>query len=430
LETSLESTEFNFVTAEAAADAEDGVPPEISGVSVGTITGESATVTWMTDKVGSSFVSYGITSGTYENGAVDSLVNFDPANYIADHTVIINNLTPATKYYFKVGSADTSGNVGESTEESFTTKAPSSLSSIKVASTSLSEVIITWNTSTKMNSTVEYGLTTDYGETKSSVSTTTDHEVKISGLKEATVYHFRVKGQDADNNIYSSGDYTFEPKSPPKIFGDKVSSISEHNATIEMNTDVPTDILVTYFDKNDPKNSGSQGKPDFVTKRTIELNNLKSGVTYVYTVKVVDEQGNQTVSESQNFTTNEDKTPPEISKIKTDGAIAQNDKVQMIISWDTNEPSTTSLIYQESLKGESKEILVNSAYTQNHIVVSTTFKSGVVYHFKVKSIDQAGNEAISQDYALLTPRKKENIVQIIVNNFQDIFGWANLAGKK
>ncbi len=425
LDTSVESTEFNFVTA-AAAEAEDGVAPEISSINVGTITGESATVSWKTDKVGSSFVSYGITSGTYENGAVDSLVNFDPANYITDHTVIINNLTPATKYYFKVGSTDTSGNVGESTEESFTTKAPSSLSSIKVASTSLSEVIITWDTSTKMNSTVEYGLTTDYGETKSSSSTTTDHEVKISGLKEATVYHFRVKGTDADNNIYSSGDYTFEPKSPPKVSSVSVDSITEHGANITIATDIPTDVLVTYFEKTDPKNSGSQGKPDFLTKRTVELTNLKSGVTYVYTVKVVDEQGNQTTGEAKEFTTDKDENPPKISQIKTDGAIAQNDKVQMIISWATDEPSTTAFIYREGINGEEKEILVSEAYTQNHTVVSTIFKSGTVYYFKTKSIDQAGNETISSDFALLTPKKKENIVQIIVNNFQDIFGWAKV----
>lgn len=428
LDTSVESTEFNFVTA-AAAEAEDGVAPEISSINVGTITGESATVTWKTDKVANSLISYGIESGTYENGANDYLVNSDSDNYIKDHTVIINNLTPSTKYYYKVISVDSFGNIAESAEESFTTKSPSSLSSIKFISTSLSEVTITWSTSTAMTSIVEYGTSVDYGDTKSSSSSSKDHSIQISGLKNGTVYHFRIKGQDSDNNIYSSGDYTFEPKSPPKVSNASVASTTEHGAKITVTTDIPTDILVTYFEKGDPTNSGSQGKPDFSTNHNLEISNLKSGTIYSYTIKVSDEQGNQTTGEVKEFTTDKDENPPKISQIKTDGAIAQNDKVQMIISWTTDEPSTTAFIYREGMSGEEKEILVSEAYTQNHTVVSTIFKSGTVYYFKTKSIDQAGNETVSSDFALLTPRKKENIVQIIVNNFQDIFGWAKVLQK-
>lgn len=44
--------------------------------------------------------------------------------------------------------------------------------------------------------------------------------------------------------------------------------------------------------------------------------------------------------------------------------------------------------------------------------------------FNAISIDAAGNEARSTDFVLLTPKRKENIIQIIGNNFQDIFGWA------
>ncbi|EKD46635.1 MAG: hypothetical protein ACD_67C00135G0001, partial [uncultured bacterium] len=36
----------------------------------------------------------------------------------------------------------------------------------------------------------------------------------------------------------------------------------------------------------------------------------------------------------------------------------------------------------------------------------------------------SGNKAVSTDFALLTPRRRENIIQIIIGNFTDIFGWA------
>jgi len=426
LETVISSTEHSFTTSEADTIG-DTTAPGISSVGSGSITGESVTISWKTDENANSLLEYGITTD-YMDMAGNSLINFDKTKYTTDHSVIVNNLTPGTKYYYKVLSTDFSGNIAESGEETFTTKAPSSLSSIKFTSTSLSEVVASWNTSTNMTSEVEYGLTTEYGEVKASSTKTKEHSLNISSLKSATLYHFRIKGQDADNNLFSSGDYTFEPKSPPKVDSIKVVSVSEHSAKLKVNTDIPADVLVTYFEKGNPTNSGSQGKPDFTTSHELELSNLNSGTTYRYTVKVSDEEGNQATSEEKEFTTEKDETAPEITQIKTDGAITQNDKVQMIISWTTNEPATTVLNYQEGAKGEQNEILVSDAYTQSHIVVSTIFKSGTVYHFKVKSVDEAGNEAISKDYALLTPRKKENIVQIIVNNFQDIFGWAKMGG--
>ncbi|MDO8240355.1 MAG: hypothetical protein Q7T51_00535, partial [Candidatus Moranbacteria bacterium] len=110
--------------------------------------------------------------------------------------------------------------------------------------------------------------------------------------------------------------------------------------------------------------------------------------------------------------------------VRTDSALAQNDKVQTIISWTTDEPATTELIYQEGRNAEKKAIKISNALTTSHVAVITTFKAGVVYYFQVKSTDLSENEATSSDYALLTPKRKENVIQIIINNFQDIFSWA------
>ncbi len=423
------SAEREFTTeADGSGTEGDTTAPEISSVSTGSITGESVTITWKTDEDTNSLVRYGITNGELTNIAGDGLIAIT-TDYDTAHTVVINNLTPGTKYYYTVFSYDAAGNIGESSESSFTTKSPSTLSSIKVVSTSLSEATITWTTSKSLTSIVEYGLTEEYGEAKSSNTATDTHEVALSGLKTGVAYHFRVKGKDADNNYYSSGDYAFEPKSPPKISSSSIDSVTEHGAKIVVITDIPTDILATYADTRDSSNTGSQGKPDFVTRHELELGNLDSGTTYSYAIKITDEQGNQTTSEEKTFTTGKDENPPEIIQVKTDSALAQNDKVQSIISWSTSEPATTSFVYKEGLSGEEKEIIVSEAYSQNHIVVSTIFKTGTVYHFKVKSVDQSGNETISSDFALLTPKKKENIVQIIVTNFQDIFGWAGVIGK-
>jgi hypothetical protein len=110
--------------------------------------------------------------------------------------------------------------------------------------------------------------------------------------------------------------------------------------------------------------------------------------------------------------------------VRTDSALAQNDKVQTIISWITDEPANTAVIYKEGQNAESREVKVSDNSTTNHIAVVTVFKPGTVYYFKVKSTDASGNASVSSDFALLTPKRKENIIQIIVSNFQDIFSWA------
>ncbi len=424
LETVVSSEEKSFSTLEEQIDSSelDQTAPTISGVSTNSATGESITVSWKTDEIANSLVRYGATD-EFGSMAGDDLVNMDQESYVEDHEVIINNLTPDTKYYYAAVSVDVAGNITESSQGTFTTKAASSLSSIKIESRSLNEVSITWKTSEKTSSVVEYGLTEEYGDKKESSNMSQDHSMGLTGLKSNTTYHFRVKGKDADNNWYSSGDYTLEPKSPPKISNLKISDITEHGATVAFNTDVPTDALITYT-ASDAEKSGFQGKPELSSKHEIELKNLESGTTFSLTVKVRDEDGNESESEASSFTTGKDENPPEIDQIKTDSALAQNDKVQSIITWNTNEPASTSIIYKEGKNGEEKEIKIDDNLSNYHIAVVTAFKSGTVYYFKTKSVDQSGNEATSEDYALLTPKKKENIVQIIVSNFEDIFGWA------
>jgi hypothetical protein len=154
------------------------------------------------------------------------------------------------------------------------------------------------------------------------------------------------------------------------------------------------------------------------------LENLEQGTTYSIMISARDEQGTEATVEGPNFTTGKDENPPKIDQVRTDSALTQNDKVQTIISWKTDEQASTHIIYREGRTGQEKEIKVSDNLTTSHIAVVTAFKPGTVYNFRVKSIDSSGNEALSGHYTLLTPRKRENIIQIITSNFQEIFSWA------
>jgi hypothetical protein len=407
----------------------DTTAPKITGVGTSAITGESVTVKWTTDEKANSSVEYGLKSGTYENGANNPDVNSSTDNYITSHEVIVNGLAPGTKYYFIARSINVGGLVGESSESTFTTKSNSSLSGIDFSSTKLGEVTVSWTTSEKTTSKVEYGLTNLYGDAKESTTQTTTHQINITGLESNLKYHFRVGGKDSLNNLYTSGDYTFTPKSPPTISNIKESDNNEHGTTINFDTNVPTDSLITYTNSTDSNDQGSQGNPQLTANHSIILKNLTPGTTYRYTITAKDMDGNSTTSPAEgeiarSFTTGVDKVPPKIDQVRTDSALAQNDKIQSIISWITDEPATTGLIYKEGLNAEPKEVKVSNQLTLTHIAVITTFKPGTVYYFNAKSVDVSGNESKSSDFALLTPKRKENIVQIIISNFQDIFAWA------
>jgi hypothetical protein len=418
--------EQRFTTGEIGAMG-DNVPPTIANVKVSNVTGESVTVTWDTDEKGSSSVGFGI-SAANENASGDQTVNESTDKYATTHTVVVTGLIPATKYLFKATSLDAAGNISQSAESSFTTASPSSLSSINVVSKDLGQATVTWKTDQPTTSTVEYGLTTSYGEKKESSSMTTDHSISLSSLNQGETYHYRVKGKDKNNRLFSSSDNTFEPKSPAKITDISISDVTEHSATVKFKTNVPTDSNVAFTNVQDNKITGSQGVRETATNHEVKLSNLTQGTTFSVMISVRDEQATESTEKANDFTTLKDENPPKIDNVKTDSALTQSDKVQTIISWKTDEQASSSILYKEGRGGEEKEFKISDNFVTSHVGVLTIFKPGAVYNFRVKSVDQSGNEAFSNDFALLTPKRRENIIQIIIGNFTDIFGWTGKVG--
>ncbi|HPN54932.1 MAG TPA: fibronectin type III domain-containing protein [Candidatus Moranbacteria bacterium] len=431
-----ESDEYTFTTldkqlGEGEYNAlQDATAPEISSVKVDSVTGETAVIIWNTDEEASSSVGFGIESGKLDKMAGNYLTNMDKENYSKTHTVTISGLIPSTKYYYKASSLDASGNIGESSEGSFTTSEPSSLSSVKVESNKMGEATITWTTGNKATSIVEYGLTTSYGDKKEKTDYVEEHSIELSGLNQGETYHYRVKGEDEDGNLYASSDNTFEPKSPPKIENIVVSDVTENGAVVSFTTDVLTDANVIYTDADNSTETGSQGTQELSTKHKITLTNLKQGTTYRISVSAKDEFGSESRMEAKDFTTGKDENPPNIESVHTDSALTQSDKVQTIISWKTNEQATSVVIFREGRGGSEVDYKNTDSLSTNHVVVMPALKAGTVYNFRVKSADAAGNESVSQYFSFLTPRTKENIIQIIINNFTEIFGWTGNVGVK
>ncbi len=104
----------------------------------------------------------------------------------------------------------------------------------------------------------------------------------------------------------------------------------------------------------------------------------------------------------------------------------QTAKVQTIVSWKTDKPATSRVLYEEGVSAStelSAATPMNVSLVKDHIVVSTAFKPGKVYRFRIESIDGAGHISYSKDFTILTPRQEENIVDLIIGNFEQSFGF-------
>ena len=93
----------------------DSTPPVVSAVAA-TGSGTSATVTWTTDEPATSRVDYGTSSSALS-------LNATTAGLSTSHSVTLSGLTPNTRYYYRVTSADAAGNA---TTSPATTSSPAS----------------------------------------------------------------------------------------------------------------------------------------------------------------------------------------------------------------------------------------------------------------------------------------------------------------
>jgi hypothetical protein len=161
----------------------------------------------------------------------------------------------------------------------------------------------------------------------------------------------------------------------------------------------------------------------------IKISDFIGGTFYNVELMSMDSQGNIATEILARFSTSEDDLPPEISHIKADSTVFldSGNKTQTIISWLTNEPSTSRLYYQEGVQVADATLAeqtdLNTNYTKEHVMVIAKFKPGVVYSFRAESIDSGGNISLSKIHTFMTAKKKESILQVIMRILEDTFSW-------
>ena len=109
-----------------------------------------------------------------------------------------------------------------------------------------------------------------------------------------------------------------------------------------------------------------------------------------------------------------------INDVQNESHVFAGSKVQTIISWTTNFPASTVLMYREEKSNQEQELVVSGDMQKKHVAVLTTLNPESIYYFKAKAEDEKGDTLISDEYSLLTPKPVTSLVEKIKISFKSV----------
>ena len=366
--------------------------PVISAVTAGNITASGAAISWTTNVSANSQVESGTTTSYGSSSTLD-------ATLVTGHSQTLSGLQAGTTYHFRVRSADGTGSMSVSGDNTFTTtlNVGPVISAITATNITTSGATINWTTSISANSQVESGTTTAYGSlTTLDATLVTGHSQILSGLLAGTIYHFRVRSADGSGALSVSGDNTFTTTNPPPVISAiTATNIGASSVTINWTTNVLANSQVESGTTT-AYGSLSTLSATLVTGHSQTLSSLLAGTAYHFRVRSADGTGALSISGDNTFTTTLN-TGPVISAI-TSASISNTGTT---ITWTTNISSTSQVEYGTTTAYGSSTSL-DATLVTGHNLTFGGLRSGTIYHFRVDSADGLGNRSISSDYTFTT----------------------------
>jgi hypothetical protein len=393
---STTSANFTFTTTAAA--------PVISAVASGSITSTSAIITWTTDQPSSSLVNYGTSTGYGSSSTLSSAL-------VTSHSVTLTGLTPGTTYDFDVVSANGSSLSSTSANNSFTTLAAAGpvISAVASGSITSTSAIITWTTDQASSSQVKYGTTQTYGSNSNlNNNLQTSHSVTLSGLTPGTTYDFVVVSTNSSSVTSTSTNYTFATTAvAPVISAVASGSITSTSAIITWTTDQSSSSQVNYGITTG-YGSSSALSGTLVTSHSITLTGLTPGTTYDF--DVVSTNGSSLTATSTNYSFTTTAVAPVISAVSSSSITSTS----AIITWTTDQASSSQVNYGTSLSYGSSSTLSSSLVT-SHSVTLTGLTPGTTYDFDVVSTNGSSLTATSTNYSFATTAPAAPVISAVAS---------------
>lgn len=405
--------------------------PLTSGPTIARVSNRSATITWITGRNSDSKISFGLATNRY---FVEEPARSEP---VINHEINLNNLQPGTTYFARAKWLDEDGNLGTSEEFVFSTLPPPTVTSLIANNIGLDSANINFNVRGAAKARIRYGTTTNLGgviEINTSV-TAGNYTVEIPALLDGTRYFYKVNPVDSDGFEYETTVLDFTTIARPKISEVAFENVNgEPTPTVKVTwkTNTPTSTVVAYSPEGNPSERQTAIDTDYVIgDHEIVIANLIPDTNYAFTLTARDEYGNEVISETQRYATGLDSRPPRVYNVKIEPAlisagsqVGAQQLAQLIISWDTDEPSTSQVEFGQGTGDEYPEKTQrDGALTFNHLVVISNLAPSQVYHLRVLSMDEADNQGESVDTVTITPRASQSALEVILGNLGEIFSF-------
>ena len=398
----------------------DSEPPVLGPVTITYLTGDTAGISWTTDKMTDSEVYYGTATGQESSSTASS-------SLVTAHQLFIENLTPQTTYYYIVHSADAVGNAVTSTELTFTTQTPvfSNVTTTYVGDTS---AIVDWNTTMDSNSFVHYFDPTSGSSNTIGVGTSTfvggsapfQHSVEIDGLTPGTTYEYYLESDDSsgfaniDDNYKNYYTFSTTDHRPPMITNVQVPIVNESSAIVTWSTDRLSTSQVNWGTDVGVYESSTVLDPTLTIYHAVPIENLTPSTTYHFQALSATAISSQAVSGDNSFSTAPsgetiiyssggggesypapDTTPPAIT-----GVAATTTPFDATINFITSKPAIGFVEYGTST--DYGFAAADGAFNATHTIIAKGLIMGTTYHFYIKAIDKSGNVGTTTDQTFTT----------------------------
>jgi len=371
--------------------------------------------------------------------AQDKAGNFSTSE---DQTFITKYIADSSEDLKKVeNAAQFEAEIENSIETLLPSLLPPFIEEPKVEDITENSATVKWKTNVQSYSTVFYVTEAEYDaskqnpyvlESSDTSNKAVEHEIKLSGLKPDTKYHFAAKSFRIPDVVGSSKDMTFVTRAP-RVRAN-ILDLKNTSFRVVWTTDEPASSIVEYKNlaTGDVNRVAEEAKK---INHEMNIENLMPAVKYEIKVFGYNEKGNLLeAGEPLYVLTSKDIQPPIISSFKVDNALVpgRTDRIQTIISWKTDEPANSTVYYSEG-SAPNKELANKienlESYVTEHTIILSNFKPATIYQIKIISADSGGNEAIFGPRTIITPNQNESIFNVIFKNFEDTFKFMRNIGQ-
>lgn len=214
-------------------------------------------------------------------------------------------------------------------------------------------------------------------------------------------YTLEVQARDVWGNLSSmSAALTIDnpPSVPIGLAYIKPSSPSNGgHARISWVVNPDSDVAYYNVYRSDSSDMTSAEKMSTTAESAFQDQALTNGASYYYAVSAVDKSGNESPLSLAILVTPQDTLPPTISNLAT----AKLDRTGVHLLWSTDEPAMAEVVYGPGISF-ALETKGSAEAGTSLLVPLSGLKPDTIYAYRVRAVDAAGNETVSDIFTFTT----------------------------